>query len=150
MLLWKTLGYLFKHRHDEFDYVVRVNVGAYICIDRLISYLNNSPKERFYCGQVGEFDGIKFVSGSCFILSRDLVMLALRNIKQFGFDHIDDVSFGRFMANHGVEPIFCQTKKRYMHDKEDDGIMYHWKLRNPDGKRYLDCERMKMLYNEYR
>lgn len=150
MLLWKTLGFLFTHRHDEFNYILRVNVGSYVNVKRLLRYLEYQPTEKFYCGQVGEYDGIRFVSGSCFILSRDLVMLSLRDIKQFGFDHIDDVSFGRFMAQHGVEPTFCPTKKRYLNDKEDDGIMYHWKLRSPDGKRSLDCEKMKQLHNEYR
>lgn len=150
MLLWKTLGFLFEHRHDEFDYIVRVNVGSYVNVNRLMSYLKESPKNNFYCGQVGEYDGIAFVSGSCFILSRDLVFLSLRNIKKFGFDHIDDVSFGRFMGIHGITPTFCYTKLKYINDKEDDGRTYHWKLRSPDGQRHLDCERMKKMYNEFR
>ena len=149
MLLWKTLGFLFKHRHCEFDYIVRVNIGAYVHVGKLIEYLQDKPKEKFYCGQVGDFEGIKFVSGSCFILSRDLVMLSLRNIKQFGFDHIDDVSFGRFMGKHGIEPTFCYTKLRYLEDKEFHEQNYHWKLRSADGLRYQDCIKMKQLYNEH-
>jgi hypothetical protein len=151
MLLWKTLGFLFEHRHDEFDYVVRVNVGSYIHAGRLVKYLEDKPREKFYCGQVGNYVEIFFVSGSCFILSRDLVMLSLRNIKQFGFDHIDDVSFGRFMMLHGIEPTFCPTKLRYLDDPDadDDERAYHWKLRGPDGGRQIDCEKMKQLYNEH-
>lgn len=150
MLLWKTLGFLFKHRHDEFDYILRVNVGAYVHPQKLLEFLEWQPRERFYCGQVGKFDSIPFVSGSAFILSRDLVMLSLRNIKQFGFDHIDDVSFGRFMINHGVEPTFCPTKLRYLHEKEYDDKTYHWKLRSPDGQRHLDCQRMIELHNSFK
>jgi len=149
MLLWKTLGFLFEHRHDEFDYILRVNVGAYVHVGKLLEYLEDKPREGFYCGQVGKYDDIIFVSGSAFILSRDLVMLSLRNIKQFGFDHIDDVSFGRFMGRYGVVPVFCKTKLRYLHEKEYDEKTYHWKLRSPDGLRYKDCEKMKQLYHEH-
>lgn len=149
MLLWKTLGFLFEHRHDKYDYVLRVNVGSYVHVGRLLDYLKYCPRERFYCGQVGNYYDITFCSGSCFILSRDLVMLSLRNIKMFGFDHIDDVSFGRFMANHGVKATFCPTKLRYLFNKEEDDKLYHWKLRSADGQRIKDCEQMKKLYNEH-
>lgn len=149
MLLWKTLGFLFKHRHDEFDYVVRVNVGAYVHVERTLKYLQDKPREKFYCGQVGSYGKINFVSGSCFILSRDLVMLSLRNITKFGVDHIDDVSFGRFMMRFGIEPTFCETKLRYLDEPADYEDTYHWKLRSPDGQRLKDCERMKQLYNEH-
>ena len=149
MLLWKTLGFLFKHRHDEFDYILRVNVGSYVHPQRLLNYLKDKPKEKFYCGQIGDYDGIKFASGSCFILSRDLVNLSLSNIRKFGYDHIDDVSFGRFMGRFGVVPTFCTTKIRYLHESAYDENTYHWKLRSPDGERYLDCEKMKSLYCEH-
>lgn len=149
MLLWKTLGFLFEHRHDDFDYILRVNVGAWVHVGNLLKYLENCPRENFYCGQVGNYNDIIFVSGSSFILSKDLVILSLRNIKQFGFDHIDDVSFGRFMMKHGVVAIFCPTKLKYLNDREIDENTYHLKLRSPDGMRHLDCEKMKNLYNEY-
>ncbi len=148
MLLWKTLGFLFKHRHDDFDYILRVNIGAYVNVSRLLTYLQDKPRERFYCGQVGRYEDIVFVSGSAFILSRDLVMLSLAKIKQFGFDHIDDISFGRFMMNNGVEPVFCPTKIKAMNQQED-GTEYHWKLRSPDWDRYLDSEKMIELYNKF-
>lgn len=148
MLLWKTLGFLFSHRHDKFDYVVRVNVGCFIFVDRLLKYLQDKPRNLFYCGQVGNFETIYFVSGSCFILSRDLVMLSLRKIKQFGKDHIDDVSFGRFMMNNGILPTFCETKIKYLNDKEIDENTYHVKLRSPDGQRKNDCDKMIELYKQ--
>lgn len=148
MLLWKTLGFLFKHRHDEFDYILRVNVGSYVNIEKLLLYLEDKPRTKFYCGQVGNYYDIYFCSGSCFILSKDLVMLSLSKIKDFGFDHIDDVSFGRFMMNHNVEPTFCQTKIRAL-NQEEDILNYHWKLRSPDGQRKKDCEKMIELYNQF-
>ncbi len=149
MLLWKTLGFLFKHRHDEFDYILRVNVGSYVHVGNLLRYLEDKPRTKFYCGQIGDYDGIKFASGSCFILSKDLVILSLTNIRKFGFDHIDDVSFGRFMGRFNIEPIFCVTKLRYLNEKAYDENTYHWKLRSPDNERYLDCQKMKELYEEH-
>lgn len=149
MLLWKTLGFLFKHRHDEYDYMLRVNVGSYVHVGRLLKYLEDKPRDKFYCGQIGEYDKIRFASGSCFILSRDLVTLSLRNIRKFGTDHIDDVSFGRFMGRFGIEPTFCPTKLRYLHESAYNENTYHWKLRNPDGQRQLDADKMIELYNEH-
>lgn len=151
MLLWKTLGFLQKHRHEEFDYIFRVNVGCYVHLKRLHDHLLSCPRERFYSGQPGKVNGIPFVSGTGFILSRDLVLMALDKIDQFGFDHIDDVAFGKFFQDHGIKitedwsRVICEGET----SKEETDKTYHWKLRSPDGQRDIDCENMRLLYNKF-
>lgn len=163
MLLWKTLGWMLKNRHKEFDYVFRVNIGSYVNTERLIEFLKDKPRGKFYCGTPGNFEGIKYVSGSGFILSKDLVLLSLRNIKSFGFDHIDDISFGRFMmkfnipidqrgiriTNTGSGEIY-QIGERIIPEEEFDlDKVYHWRLRNEDGARYQDVLAMEALYKRF-
>jgi hypothetical protein len=152
MLLWKTLGFLFKHRHDDFDYVFRVNVGSYVHLERLYKHLLNCPRERFYSGAMGQYKETWFVSGTGFLMSRDLVMLSLRKIKKFGFDYIDDVSFGRFFQRNNI-PI-TPDFSRVVYEGEISGFenekTYHWKLRNGDGQRIKDCQNMVSLYNKFK
>jgi hypothetical protein len=152
MLLWKTLGFLFKHRHDDFDYVFRVNVGSYVHLERLYKHLLNCPREMFYSGAMGQYKETWFVSGTGFLMSRDLVMLSLRKIKKFGFDYIDDVSCGRFFQRNNI-PI-TPDFSRVVYEGEISGFenekTYHWKLRNGDGQRIKDCQNMVSLYNKFK
>jgi len=152
MLLWKTLGFLFKHRHDDFDYVFRVNVGCYVHLERMYNHLLNCPRERFYSGAMGEFQGTYFVSGTGFFMSKDLVKLALSKISTFGFDYIDDVSFGRFFQNNGImiTPDYSRVICEGEISKFETENTYQWKLRNGDGERYKDCENMVTLYNKFK
>ena len=149
MLLWKTLAFLFKHRHDDFDYVFRVNVGCYVHIDRLYNHLLTCPREIFYSGPVDWYDDIRFISGTGFILSKDLVKLSLQNIKKFGFDHIDDVSYGRFMQRFGVNPTPDYSRRIFNGSDYGCEKTYQFKLRSKDGNRFQDCLAMEELHNRF-
>ncbi len=151
MLLWKSLGFLAEHRHDDFDYIFRVNVGSYVHLQRLYDHLLSCPREKFYSGQPGKIAGIPFVSGTGFILSRDLVLMMLDHIDQFGFDHIDDVAIGRFFQDNGIPITEDWTRATFGHGMHADekSNTYHWKLRHADGERWIDCEHMKILYNRF-
>lgn len=152
MLLWKTLGFLQKYRNEDFDYIFRVNVGSYVHLQRLHDHLLTCPREKFYSGQPGKWQGIPFVSGTGFIISRDLAMLAIDKINDFGHDHIDDIAFGKFFKEQNIKitpdwsRIVCEGERS---EWETDKT-YHWKLRNGDGQRWKDCENMKLLYNRFK
>jgi len=162
-LLWKTIGFLEEHINEDFDYVFRTNIGSYVHTKRLVEFLDGCPRERFYAGAGGMFSGIDFASGSGFILSKDLVKLAVENKNDFGLDHIDDVSLGRFLAKHGIE-----RSKRFMRITNHSGGLilqdgdevtpeplfdysknYHWRLRARDGQREIDADEMKRLYKAF-
>ena len=123
----------------------------------MLKYLEGKPKEKFYAGVVGECNSgrlgdaeiIPFVSGTGFFLSKDLVTLSLSKIKSFGFDFIDDMSFGRFMKRNGITPT--GDFSRFYYHGEDMGCdkTFQWKLRSPDGQRYKDAENMIKLYNHF-
>jgi hypothetical protein len=162
-LLLKTLGFLHEHIDDDFDYIFRTNAGSYVHTERLVEWLQDCPREQFYAGAGGNCAGIDFASGSGFILSKDLVQLAVKNRSTFGKDHIDDVSFGRFMARHGVKRS-QQFMRITNHGgglilQKDDEVCpepqfdydknYHWRLRANDGQRQYDCATMWELYKQF-
>lgn len=161
-LLIKTLAFFEFIKDQPFDYIFRTNAGSYVDTKQIVKHLEDKPRERFYSGVPGNVAGIRFASGSGFFLSRDLVMLSINEKDSFGADHIDDVSFGRFMASHDIpidescirytwtingdirqvgEPVI--RVEDFPHDK-----IYHWRLRTDDGIRYHDCDKMKELYKQ--
>lgn len=160
-ILKKTLSFIEWYRNEPFDYIFRVNDGAYIDIPNMLEFLKDKPRERFYCGTPGSVDGIRFCSGSGFFLSRDLVQMIYENKWEFHDRHIDDVAIGEFMMNHGVPVDERATRVILYYDewtrtigenvvtKEEfgDTKVYHWRLRCDDGMREVDCEHMKRLYN---
>jgi len=161
--LLKKFLYFLQHIKDwDFDYVFRVNCGSYVDIDNLFLFLKDKPKEKFYCGIKGSYGDIKFASGSGFILSKDLVELSVQYKDTFGVDHIDDISFGRFMQKHkiplderairvtwtGSGYIYQIGEKIIPENEFNLNEVYHWRLRSFDGTRYVsDCQKMKELYN---
>lgn len=161
-LLLKFLDFLEYIKNWEYDYVFRVNCGSYVDVDNLKEFLENKPREKFYCGIKGKFENIEFASGSGFIISKDLAKLAIENRNEFGVDHIDDISFGRFMQKNGISIDntairVTWTGSGYIYQIGEDVIpenifpldkVYHWRLRSGDGNRYTsDCNKMKELYN---
>jgi hypothetical protein len=161
-LLSKFLDFLEYIQNWEYDYVFRVNCGSYVDVDNLKEFLENKPREKFYCGIRGRFEDIEFASGSGFIISKDLAKLTIENRNEFGVDHIDDISFGRFMQKNGISIDdtairVTWTGSGYIYQIGEAVIpenifpldkVYHWRLRSDDGNRYTsDCNKMKELYN---
>ncbi len=137
MILGKMLAFFSAHEHDDFDYIFKVNVGTYLHLNNLLEYLKDCPREKFFSSHaIGTLNDIVFCSGSGFMLSRDLVMLSIAKKDTFGSDHIEDVSFGRFMQREGITPVLYSDIKK----------QFFWKLRHSDGERNLDCDDMVELY----
>ena len=99
----------------EFDYIFRPNLGCWVSMDALSRLADNLPNKSVYGGAFGSYRGIPFVSGSGFLLSRDLVELIWdyhKNDKDIGGDKIeyngnrliDDVAIGAFFAAFQYHP----------------------------------------------
>lgn len=159
----RTMMAFWKHKKDgDYDYCVKTNTGAYLDIPRLVEFLQDKPRSRFYTGTPSRWMNIPFVSGSCITMSWDLCRMMANSESDVNYNHIDDVSIGEFMMQAGV-PIhegairvtFHGTGKilqvgaevipepQFPYEK-----VYHYRLRCDDGKRHVDCEHMKRLYKE--
>lgn len=120
-ILNKTLSSLeaLSGRLDEFDYVLRANLSSFFVFPNLLKFLNESPREKFYCGirhGLG-VTGIEsgWVCGAGIILSKDMVKLLLANKStlynldfnskppELHYRLVDDVAISELMAKNGIK-----------------------------------------------
>ncbi len=161
-MIKKVIKFINFYKTNEFDYLVKVNTGSYIDRGRLFKFLDGKPREKFFCGTPDRWEHIHFVSGSCIILSRDLAMSMLERRRDFGPEHIDDVAIGLFMMQHNIpidqrairltyhgEGMMLQIGNPIIPEPEFDyNNVYHYRLRNRDGERHIDCDHMQRLFKE--
>lgn len=140
----------------EFDYVLRTNLSSFYVFDRLLTFLENMPRENVYCGS--PFGYTNGVSGCGYILSSDMVELLVEN-KSFFNDQLapDDILIADFFYSKN---IFA----RY-HDRMDLMPMsiwndnknfiplnaFHFRVKNEPSLRltddiYVHSQLLKMFY----
>ena len=100
----------------EFDYIFRPNLGCWVSMDALSKLANTLPEEGVYGGAFGTTrgrrGGIEFISGSGFLLSRDVVQLIWDyhlndkdiTIEYDGSALVDDVALGAFLSAFRCNP----------------------------------------------
>jgi len=148
----------------EFDYIFRTNLGSFIDVDNIISFLSDKPKEKFYCGVFGHDNTyfgqpVLFVSGSGYFLSRDIVLLVLKNLQNWPWRVVDDVALGYVIVKQlgidinqeGIRKDICDGEVIYVKgdkivDSLDEELIYHYRLRSQD--RNKDIKTMMDLYNK--
>ena len=122
----------------EFDYIFRPNLGCWVSMDALNKLVNTLPMEGVYGGAFGTTKGrrggIEFVSGSGFLLSRDVVQLIWDyhlndkdiTIEYNGNSLIDDVAIGAFLSafrchpNKGIDIQRTPLPRIDFHENEID------------------------------
>jgi len=161
-MLIKILDFIDFYKVKDFDYFMKVNTGSYVDVQRLVGFLEDKPREGFYCGTPGRLNDINFVSGSGIILSKELALLMAENRNEFGSEHIDDVAIGLFMQKHKVEIYQKGIRLTYHGDGKilqigedvipesefDYNKVYHYRLRHKDHERDVDCAHMYRLYQQ--
>ena len=147
----------------EFDYIYRSNLGAYINVKNLLSFLSDKPKDKFYCGIIGvdEFylgRPVRFASGSGYFLSKDLVDLVSNNKDSWNHRAIDDVALGDFMERFNINvnesarrinlcsgEVFYNIGNKKV-DTIPDSELYHFRLRSDN--RDEDLKNMKEIHEK--
>jgi hypothetical protein len=151
------MAFEYVSKTREYSYLFRTNLGSYVYQDKLIKFLEDKPKNNFYCGIIGENNGVKFSSGSGYFLSKDLVNLCLNNKNKINYNCVDDLSVGMFMKENGVkidesalrltisENNFIYSKGDNSFDEKiEKDLIYHVRLRSED--RNIDVKKMESLY----
>ena len=90
----------------EFDYIFRPNLGCWVSMDALNRLVDKLPNEGVYGGAFGIHKHMHFISGSGFLLSKDLVQMIWDRrlndqhitIEYDGNIKIDDVAIGAFFG----------------------------------------------------
>jgi hypothetical protein len=95
----KTID-MFKYAYEnyEFDFLLRTNASSYINQEALINYLTNKIPKNYAGGFIGKIPNkFNFLSGSGYVLSRDLVNFIIKNSEKWDHSLIDDVALGQFL-----------------------------------------------------
>lgn len=115
----KTIEALeFINKNYIYNHLVRCCAGSYIHIGNLKKYLENRPVNQFCCGIEGKYLGIKYISGSCYILSNDAVENVVKNRNRWEHGYPDDVAIGDLLTNMGFK-LDTQNAKRVDLNSDD-------------------------------
>jgi hypothetical protein len=91
---------------SEVEYVVRTNISSFWIWDRLIQYLKNIPRTNVISAVIGNHSGIRFPSGSGFIMSRDVALLYSQMATHpTSFYLQDDVVLGQIASENNISII---------------------------------------------
>ena len=122
---------------DDYDYVIRANCGSYIDIPKLIQHIQTLPTSGVYQGIVGNVAGVRYCSGSAYIMSKDVVKLIATNTQnvrpwvdpQF---IMDDVAIGEFLATQKILPLEGARRADVFYNDIDDVDLsnYHYYFRH--------------------
>lgn len=142
----KTLMCFDMIKDFNFDYIFRTNTSSYVDINLLYKFIEDKPTSNFYCGVIGNHNGIIFCSGSGYFLSKDLLLNVLKNREKWDHSYIDDVSLGKLI--NSFKNINIYEGKRY--DIINDNIeiptnYYHYRCKD-EKNRMNDIIRMKKIH----
>lgn len=143
---YKTLNlfdYLLKN-HD-FDYIFRTNSSSYVDIEKLLTFIGDKPKEKFYSGVIGNYNNILFASGSGYFISRDLVELVVEQKDRWDHTLIDDVSLGKLMTENNIK-IYRGERCDISNHLHIINNHYHYRVKT-ENNRNNDIKLMTYLYD---
>lgn len=114
----------------QYDYVCRPNESSFFIFDRYLAFLEDMPRTNAAFGKLGDHQGIQFLSGCGFTLTRDV---AERMIALDQKDYVvDDVTVGIALQKLGalLVPYFhtiidAEEKHALLPAIEDDETIFH-------------------------
>jgi len=148
----KTLKmYQFVEKSFEFDYIFRTNLSSYVYINELINFIKDKPKNNFFCGVQGysKKHKIKYISGSGYFLSRNLVKLIVEKSNQWDLNVIDDLALSKLMQQNNIPLI--NGKRIDINDKKIGNINiknYHYRCKNVKDRNF-DNIIMEKIYKNH-
>jgi len=87
---------------DGWEWLWRSNVSSYINLNTINSYLTDAPQKELAAGVIGRFGRTSFLSGSGYLLSRDVVQLVVNQRSMWKNYLLDDVALGRILASNQI------------------------------------------------
>lgn len=159
-ILYKTIaGMKWCEENYTYDFMLRTNLSSFFIIPRLLSFLHLQPKTGFVAAKQNVFrEGVGFLSGAGFILSKDIIerilTIVYENPETIAIDYPDDVALSQIVEK--MENINMQDIPRYdcedeVHTENIDESIFHirnkteWKY----GNREIDKKNIVALYNYF-
>lgn len=176
---FENIGYKTIHTFQvllenfDFNYILRTNSSSYIDIKNCLKFLKKKPETLFYNGIIESYwknsfifrkHLFKFVSGSGYFLSKDVVLKIIENKEKWDHNLIDDVALGKLLNHLKVKPtkgkrininfiknsrLIYLTRFRLNNKYYEDEILENYHFRCKGITRELDCQIMKTLHSKF-
>ena len=148
----KTLKCFEYIKNLNFDYVYRVNSISYVDKTKLKLFLEDKPRNNFYCGLIGQFQDYHYASGSGYVLSKNLLHTVLDSSSDWGHTLIDDVALGKLLTSKNVTitpALRADVVTNHFLDlllKPIPLTYHHYRFKSKNKK--LDIKQMKRTYKK--
>lgn len=124
-LLYKTIKAMeyCLHSYPDYDYFFRPNCGSYVNTRLLHNFLTDKPTSQYYSAINGIHNNIKFASGSCILMSRDVVQFLVDHQNELEYNGnilMDDVAIGKllldnkFILHNDAMRVDCHNESQLM------------------------------------
>ena len=139
--------------HFNFTHIYRTNLSSYVHIPGLVKYATTTGFKNVYSGVINTFENkIKFISGSGYLLSKDIVEKVINNNEKWEHELIDDVALGKLLVHYlQIAPMQCErldilTKESLEYlTIELARKHFHFRCKGPIDEREHDIMVMKKL-----
>ena len=81
----------------EFDYIYRTNLSSFLNLYKMNDFIKTNNILN-YGGVIGDWNGIKYASGSGFFLSKEACLYLCQNNNLLDYNMYDDISIGFFLS----------------------------------------------------
>jgi len=114
----KTIkAFEFIQQNHTYHHIIRTNLSSFFILSNLIRQCNLLPHKNCYAGVIGydKQSNTQFVSGACYILSKDQVEIVLKNEPSISSVKIllDDVVIGKILCHqHKIQLGRCSLRNR--------------------------------------
>jgi hypothetical protein len=156
-----SMEYMLAQTGTDFDYVLRTCLSSFYIFPRLLKFLENCPRTRFYCSIIGVSSvmNIRHGGGCGFLLSPDLVkMLTSQKSEIWNSPFPDDVAIGKFFMDHAIsmtphKRMDLPTLVSWKQNKDNiPADLFQFRAKNGEGRRipdelYIDSQLLKMFYD---
>ena len=102
------IAFKYAYQNYDFDFIVRANSGSYVNIENLCKLLSSVDRHKLYGGIIGQAEFGNFVSGSMYVISKDLVekfvmddLYYQNQCMQAG--HTDDVALSKYFVDKNIK-----------------------------------------------
>jgi hypothetical protein len=155
---WKLID-----KYFEYDFIVTTTLGSFWVLPKLKKYLESLyPYKGIYTGNVQTHLDIPYISGSCIILSKDVIQL-FQSHKELHIDHIgrigqdyDDYAIGCFLKTYNIIATDFNATVHIEYDPEinidecDKKEIFHYRVKVHKGRLHYDPIVLNSLFEYYK
>lgn len=137
-----ALNYIYDSNDPGYDYIFRTNASSYIDKKRLKAWLQDKPRNKFYCG----IDGGGFASGCGFALSSDLVQ-CLITIDDYPTAS-EDCLIGVWLERYAGQKVTQGAERYDYYFNHGSGPYetYHYRCKSNDDDRTKDVKAFEHIF----